>query len=119
LSWSGEAGVEGRPWSDGEGEFGEGGGEPVLRWDVGGEFVVAAPEILHEGMSGSDHGGRVEPFESAHRPEPGFEPAMICLDGVVGVLLGHVQRCRGEFVEDPQVCRRLVGSDLGWRRPLT
>ncbi len=37
-----------------------------------------------------------------------FEPAVVGFDGVVGVLLGHVQRRRGEFVEDPQVC--LSGS---------
>jgi len=34
--------------SDGEGEFGEGRREPVARVEVGGEFVVAAAEVLRE-----------------------------------------------------------------------
>jgi hypothetical protein len=31
-------------------------------------------------------------FESAHRPEPGFESAVIGLDRVIGVPLDGVQR---------------------------
>ena len=37
------------------------------RRGVGGEFVVAAAEVLDEGMAGGDHGGRPDAFESAHR----------------------------------------------------
>ncbi len=57
-------------------------------------------------------------FESAHRPEPGFEPAVIGFDGVVGVLLGDMQRRWDEFVEDPYVRRGLVGGDLDRCRPV-
>jgi Transposase domain (DUF772) len=35
---------------------------------VGGEFVVAAAEVLHERVAGGDSCGRAEAFESAHRP---------------------------------------------------
>ena len=74
---SGKVGLSGVRWSDGSGELGEGGGEPMLRREIGGELVVAAAEVLHEGVSGGDHRARPEAFESAHRPEPGFEPAMV------------------------------------------
>ena len=43
------------PRSDGEGEFGERRREAQLCRDVGGEFVVAAAEVLDEGMPGGDH----------------------------------------------------------------
>ncbi len=42
------------PSSNGEGEFGEGVRDPMPRIDVGGQFVVAAVEILDEGMSCAD-----------------------------------------------------------------
>jgi hypothetical protein len=79
---------------------------------------VAVAEVLHEGMAGGDHSGRLEAFQAAHRPEPGFEPAVISFDTVVGVLLGHVQRRRDQLVQHPQVRRRLVGGDLDGRRPV-
>jgi hypothetical protein len=41
--------------SDRVGEFGERGGDPQGRWCVESEFVVAASEVLHEGVSGDDH----------------------------------------------------------------
>jgi hypothetical protein len=81
----------------------------VLRRDVGSEFVEAAAEVLDKGVSGGDHRGRAEPLQAAHRPESGLESAMVGFDGVRGVLLGHMQRRRGEFVEDAQVRRCLVG----------
>jgi hypothetical protein len=43
----------GDPCSDGEGQFGEDRREPVLRVGVHAEFVVAAAEVLDEGVSGS------------------------------------------------------------------
>ena len=46
------ADVPGR--SDGEGEFGERGRHPVACRYFGPEFVVAAPQVLHEGVPGGD-----------------------------------------------------------------
>jgi hypothetical protein len=43
------------PWSDRLGEFGERSGDPRGRRCVEAEFVVAAVEVLHEGVSGDDH----------------------------------------------------------------
>lgn len=43
------------PGSDGECERGEGSREPMPRIDVGGKFVVAAAEVLDEGMPRADH----------------------------------------------------------------
>lgn len=46
--------------SDGEGEVIEGGAEPVTARSLGGDLVMAAAEVLHEGMVGSqDPGGAV------------------------------------------------------------
>ena len=41
--------------SDGEGELGEGVRDPMSRIDVGGKFVMAAVEILDEGVSRADY----------------------------------------------------------------
>jgi len=41
-------------WSDGGGELVEGVADPVAGGDVGGEFVVAAAQILDEGVPGGD-----------------------------------------------------------------
>jgi hypothetical protein len=59
---------------------------------VGGDLVVAAAEVLYEGMPvGDDPRGAVA-FESAHRAQAGFEPPVITFDRVVGVLLDGVLR---------------------------
>ena len=57
--------------------------------DFGGEFVVAAAEVLDERMTSGDSCGGAEAFESAHRPQPGLQPTMIGPDAVVAVLLGQ------------------------------
>ncbi len=41
---------------DGEGEFGEGGREPMLWVLLRAEFVVATSEVLDEGVASADHG---------------------------------------------------------------
>jgi hypothetical protein len=73
-----------RPQSDGDGEFGEGHCKPMLRVDIRSEFVVAAADVLDEGVSGADHSGRAKLFEAAHQPQPSLEPPMICFDNVIG-----------------------------------
>jgi hypothetical protein len=52
--------------SDGAGEFGEGRREPMPPVDIRAEFVVAATEVLHESVPGTDHPCRAELFEAAH-----------------------------------------------------
>src|SRR5829696_4175643 len=78
------------PRSDGQGEFGERCREAELCRNVGGEFVVAAAEVLHEGMAGCESCRRAEAFQSAHGPQPGLQSAVIGFDPVVAVLLGDV-----------------------------
>jgi len=54
-------------YSHGEGEFVEGDTEAVTSGDLGGDVIVAAAQILHEGMSrGEDPGGAVT-LQAAHR----------------------------------------------------
>jgi hypothetical protein len=66
--------------------------DPVADGDVDGEFVVAAAEVLNEGVPSREDSRGPVAFESAHRPEPGFESAVIGLDRVIGVPLDGVQR---------------------------
>ncbi len=53
------------------------------------------------------------PFQAAHRPEPGLQPSVICLDRVIRVPLDDVQRRGNQLVKHPQVGGRAVGRDLG------
>jgi hypothetical protein len=59
-------GSGGSRWSHGQCEFGQCCGQAEPRWDVGGEFVVAAADVLHERMSGGDPGGLADLFQPAH-----------------------------------------------------
>src|SRR5829696_10205535 len=68
-------------WSHRERELGECCREPERWWDVGDEFVVAAAEALHEGMTGGDPRGRPELFQPAHRLQPRLQPSMIAFAG--------------------------------------
>ena len=43
------------PYSDGEGEFGKDRRKPMPRVDIDAELVVAAADILDEGMPCADH----------------------------------------------------------------
>jgi hypothetical protein len=56
-------------------------------------------------------------LESAHGPQPGFEPTMVGLDHVVCILLGDMPSCWYELVEHPRVDRRLVDDNLDRQRP--
>ena len=57
---------------------------------IGAEFVVAAAEILDEGVPGSDDLGGAATFQSSHRPQPCLQPAAINFDLVVRVPGVHV-----------------------------
>ena len=80
--------------------------------DVGGDVGVTAAQVLHEGVTGEKPRWAM-PFQAVHRPEPGLQPPVICLDRVVRVLLGDVQRRGDHLVEDPRVGWCAVGRDLG------
>jgi hypothetical protein len=64
------------------------------------EFVVAATNVLHKRVAAHDHACAEVAFEAARGSESGFEPAVVCFDPVVRVLLGVVERAREEFVDD-------------------
>ena len=78
--------------SDARRELVEGLAEPVLGGNIGSDVVVTAAQILDEGMSGGDDSGGPGAFQSAHRPQPGLQPPMICLDRIVRVALDGTQR---------------------------
>ena len=81
--------------SEGSCEFGERGRDSAMLPDVDAEFVVAAANVLHERETAHDHSGGTGAFESVHRSESGFEAAVVGFDPIVRVLLGVVERGRG------------------------
>src|ERR1019366_3807871 len=99
---------------DAGGEFGECDSDSVVYRQVDGKFVVPAAQVLHERVTGRDRGRRPHLFESPHRSKPCFEPTMIRLYDIVGVLLQHVAGTRSELVDDTWVDRRPVSRDLDW-----
>jgi hypothetical protein len=74
--------------------------------------VVAAANVLHERVTAHDHAGGVVAFEAAHRPEPGFEPAVVGFDPIVRVLLSVVKRGRDQLLDHRAQGRGPVGHDL-------
>jgi hypothetical protein len=55
-------------WSDRQGELVDGSQDPKVCFFFGPEFVVAAADVLDEGVPGADHPCAAETFEAAHRP---------------------------------------------------
>ena len=76
------------------------------------EFEVAVADVLHELMAADDHACRMVAFESPHRTEPRFEPAVITLDAVVGVLLRVVKLVRHERFDRGSKRGCAIGYDL-------
>ena len=64
----------------------------MLWVNVNSEFVVSSSEVLDKGVSGTDHAGRAESFQSAHRPQPRLEPPVIGLNRIRGVGKEAVRR---------------------------
>jgi hypothetical protein len=94
------------------------------RWRLGasmGDVVVAAAEVLHECITDDENPRRAVPLHTPHRPEPGLQPPLVCLDRVVRVLLSSVQGRGDQFVEDPRVTdgfgRDLDRDRAGAHRP--
>ena len=65
--------------------------EPVPAGHFGSDVVVAAAEILHEGVAGGQNPRGAVALQSAHGPEPGFQPPVVCLGRVVRILPHDVQ----------------------------
>jgi len=87
--------------SDGEREVPECHTEPMPAGDFGSDVVVAAAEILHEGMTGGEDPRGAVTLQSPHRPQPGLQPPVVSLDRVVRVLLHDVQRRGDQLIEHP------------------
>jgi hypothetical protein len=85
--------------SDCSGEFGERVRDAPMGASINPEFVVAAPEVLHEGVTAHDHSRGVIAFEAAHRTEPRFEATVVGFDPVIRVLGGVVERGGYELVD--------------------
>ncbi len=83
-----------------------------MRRFVGGYLVVAAAQVLYESVALGNGPCRPQPVQSAHRSQPGFEPAVICLDWIVRVPVDDVQRPWELLVEHPRVGGRSVGRYL-------
>jgi hypothetical protein len=98
------------PLSDGSSEFGER-GRDAQGSGVAPEFAVTAANVLHERVTTDDHPGSVVAFESAHRPEPRFEAAVVGF-AVVRVLLGVMERRRDQLIDHRAERRGPVGHDL-------
>ena len=99
---------------DDSGEFGESGSDAPMGARVDPEFVVAATDVLHEGVTAHDHASRMVAFKSAHRTESRLESAVVGFDPIVRVLLGVVKRARqsrrGWFTPALAAVTRFTGS---------
>ena len=60
------------------------------RIDVGGQVVMTAVEILDQGVSRAGYPRWSAALQLAHGPQSRFQAAVVCLDRIVGVLLGDV-----------------------------
>src|SRR5260370_30863284 len=88
-------------WSDGDGKVIEGDPEPVAGGDAGGDVVVAAAQVLREGVTGGEGASWAVTLQPAHRPEPGLQPPVVCLDPVVRILPRGVQGPMGSARRRP------------------
>jgi hypothetical protein len=66
------------------------------------EFVVAAPQGLHERVTARDDSHRLVTLESAHGSQPGLEPAAVGFDPVLRVLRSVMKSGREQLIDRPQ-----------------
>jgi len=69
---------------------------------VGSDLAVAAAQVLDEGMPGGEDPCGAVALQAAHRPEPGFQPAVIRLDRIIRVPLDDMQRRADQLAGDPR-----------------
>ena len=79
---------------------------------VDAEFIVAAPNVLHERVTSRDYTCCVVALEASHRAEPRLESSVVGYDPIVRVLVGVVERGRHQLINDLQQCPRPIGHDL-------
>jgi hypothetical protein len=101
-------------WSDGHRELAGCRADPVAGGEIGGEFIMTAAEVLHEGVPGGQDPRGPVAFQAAHRPQPGLQPSVIGLDRIVRVALDGVQSGGDQPVQDPRIGRaRSVVTSAG------
>ena len=84
---------------DGSAEVVESSGDAERMVGLDTEYVVAATNVLHEGVTADDHSGGPVGLESAHRSQSGLEPPVVSLNAVVHVLVGVVERVRDQLLD--------------------
>ena len=80
----------------------EGRCDTELQWSIGGEFVVAAADVLNEGVPGDDSPGADVGFQAAHRSQPSFQLGVVGFDPVIGVPFDAMPSCGKNLFEDPR-----------------
>jgi gamma-glutamyltranspeptidase len=66
---------------------------------------VATANVLHDRMADADQHGAPIPLEPRHRPQTRLQPAVICLDAVVGIPIGAMPGRR-----QTDIARRCIAS---------
>jgi hypothetical protein len=84
---------------------------------VDSEFVVAAAQILHEGVAGDHYLRCPIGSQSAHRSQSALELTVIGFYPVVRLLLDVMPRRQHQFFEHRRADRRGRRQPLGQRRP--
>jgi hypothetical protein len=51
--------------------------------EVRGDVVVAAAQVLHEGVPRSEDAGRAVAFQASLRPQPCVQPSVVCFNRIV------------------------------------
>ena len=103
-------------WSDRQGQLIEGGRHPQRCGFFDSEFVVAAAEVLDEGVPGADHSCAAESFEAAHWPESGLQAAVVGFDRIVRVLRHDMAGGGQQLIQRPGVSLGPVSGHLGRSR---
>ena len=75
-------------------------------------FVVAAADVLDEGVPGGDDSCAAQLFEPAHGSQSGLQPSVIGFDRIVSVLFGDMAGGGHQLVEHSRVGGRVISGDL-------
>ena len=110
------AGRDRSGWSDRQGQLSEGSQDPEVCSFLGPEFVVAAADVLDEGVPGADHPCAAESFQAAHWPQSGLQSAVVGFDGVIRVLVQDMAGGGQQLIQCPWVSLCPVGGHLGRSR---
>ena len=75
---------------------------------------MATAQVLDERVPADHDARRPVGLQSPHRPQAGFEPAVVGLAAVVLILAGVVERRRNQLVDHVRQRRSPIGDDLHW-----